>query len=141
MKKVWVNGCFDVLHLGHLELLRFAASLGDKLYVGIDSDIRIKSTKGKDRPINDQYFRKYLLESLSYVDKVYIFETDYQLESYIRECSPAHLVIGREYEGKKIIGSEYAEKITFVPRIGNFSTSEIIKNIKYGGQTETNQML
>lgn len=138
MKIVWVNGCFDVLHFGHLELLRFAASLGDKLYVGIDSDVRIKSSKGEDRPVNDQYFRKYLLESLVYVDKVYIFDTDFQLESYIKQTNPSHMVIGEEYKEKRIIGAEYAQKISFVPRIGNYSTTEIIKTIKYVSQTETN---
>lgn len=132
MKNVWVNGCFDILHFGHLELLRFAATLGDRLCVGIDSDERVRAMKGVDRPINDQYFRKLLLQSLIYVDKVYIFESDYQLERYIEQEKPAHMVIGEEYKDKKIIGAQFCEKITFIPRIGGHSTTEIIKNIKNG---------
>ena len=86
--------------------------------------------KGLNRPVNNHYFRKYMLESIRWVDKVYIFETDYQLEKYIEMLKPAHMVIGDDYKGKRIIGAEFCEKITFFPRIKDFSTSEIIKNIK-----------
>lgn len=129
MKNVWINGCFDILHHGHLELLRYAASLGEKVIVGIDSDVRIKSMKGIDRPINSQFFRKEMLEAIVYVDKVVIFDTDYQLSQYIKDLNP-HMVIGDDYKGKKIIGSEFCEKITFFPRIKDFSTTQIIKTIK-----------
>ena len=129
MKTVWVNGCFDILHQGHLELLKYAASLGDKLCVGIDSDVRVSASKGKDRPVNNQTFRKNLLEALVYVDKVYIFDTDYQLSQYIKQLSP-HMVIGDDYVGKKVIGAEFAEKVTFFHRIEGFSTTETIKKLK-----------
>ena len=129
MKIVWVNGCFDILHQGHLELLKYAASLGDKLCVGIDSDVRVSASKGKDRPVNNQTFRKNLLEALVYVDKVYIFDTDYQLSQYIKQLSP-HMVIGDDYVGKKVIGAEFAEKVTFFHRIEGFSTTETIKKLK-----------
>ncbi len=131
MKIVWVNGCFDILHQGHLELLKYAASLGDKLCVGIDSDVRVSASKGKDRPVNNQTFRKNLLEALVYVDKVYIFDTDYQLSQYIKQLSP-HMVIGDDYVGKKVIGAEFADKVTFFPRIKEFSTTETIKKVKNG---------
>jgi rfaE bifunctional protein nucleotidyltransferase chain/domain len=131
MKHVWVNGCFDILHHGHLQLLKYASTLGDKVCVGIDSDVRVKSLKGEDRPVNNQTFRKELLEALVYVDKVYIFDTDYQLSEYIRQLSP-HMVIGDDYIGKKIIGADFCEKITFFPRISGFSTTETIKKVKNG---------
>jgi len=126
-----VNGCFDILHHGHLQLLKYASTLGDKVCVGIDSDVRVKSLKGEDRPVNNQTFRKELLEALVYVDKVYIFDTDYQLSEYIRQLSP-HMVIGDDYIGKKIIGADFCEKITFFPRISGFSTTETIKKVKNG---------
>jgi len=131
MKIVWVNGCFDILHQGHLELLKYAASLGDKLCVGIDSDMRVASSKGKNRPVNNQTFRKNLLEALVYVDKVYIFDTDYQLTQYIKQLSP-HMVIGDDYIGKKVIGAEFAQNVTFFQRIEGFSTTETIKKVKNG---------
>ena len=64
MKKVWINGCFDVLHRGHIELFEYAKSLGEKLIVGIDSDAKVKQDKGDDRPINCLEDRKYVLESI-----------------------------------------------------------------------------
>lgn len=129
MKNVWVNGCFDVLHLGHLRLLQFAATLGDRVIVGIDSDHRVAASKGKGRPVNGHSFRKELLESLRFVDKVYVFDTDHQLSEYIRQANPWQMVIGSDYLGKKIIGSEHCANVTFFQRIEGISTTETIKSI------------
>ena len=136
MKNVWVNGCFDVLHRGHLELLKYAHSLGDRVIVGIDADFRIKSSKGIDRPINNQKDRKLMLESIRYVDKVYIFDSDFQLDEYIKSLQPVHMVIGEEYKGQNVIGSTHCSEITFFPRINGYSTTEIIKSIVYGAYTD-----
>ena len=73
MKLVWVNGCFDVLHRGHFEMLKYAKSFGDYLMVGIDSDQKVKKDKGNDRPFNSADDRKFALESIRHVDKVLIF--------------------------------------------------------------------
>ena len=72
MKKIFVNGCFDILHRGHIELFKYAKSLGDILFVGIDTDERVKKAKGNERPFNNQDDRKYLLESIKYIDEVFI---------------------------------------------------------------------
>ena len=129
MRTVWVNGCFDLLHSGHLQLLQYAAQQGDRLVVGIDSDYRIKISKGEQRPINNQNFRKAILEMFSLVDKVYVFDTDYQLSQYIFQCSPSVMVVGDDYMGKKVIGAEHAEKVIFFKKIPGYSTSNIIQKI------------
>jgi D-beta-D-heptose 7-phosphate kinase/D-beta-D-heptose 1-phosphate adenosyltransferase len=129
MKNILVNGVFDILHKGHLELLEFAAKQGDILTVLIDCDYRVTNSKGKSRPLNDHNFRKKLLESLKYVNKVIIFETDYQLEQYIIQQMPCIMVKGEEYKGKKIIGAEHCEEIIFFPIVEGYSTTEMIKKI------------
>lgn len=130
MDIIWVNGCFDLMHLGHIEMLKYARNLGSVLYVGIDSDIRIKQMKGEDRPYNNEMTRFVILESLKFVEKVMIYDTDYQLQEYIRQISPAKMVIGEEYKNKNIIGSEFCENIVFFPRIEQFSTTSIAKKIQ-----------
>ena len=81
MKKIFVNGCFDILHRGHIELFQFAASLGDKLIVGIDSDERVKKSKGISRPFNNQDDRAFFLESIKYIDEIYIFDSSEDLSN------------------------------------------------------------
>ena len=129
-KKVWVNGCFDILHAGHIKLLEFAKMQGDFLYVGLDSDYRITQSKGEGRPINDWKSRVTIMESIKYVDMVTFFDTDYQLERLIEEFKPNVMVIGEEYREKRIIGGEFCEKITYFPRYNNLSTTNLINIIK-----------
>jgi D-beta-D-heptose 7-phosphate kinase/D-beta-D-heptose 1-phosphate adenosyltransferase len=129
MRIVWVNGCFDTLHLGHIELLKFAKSRGDYLFVGIDSDARIRQKKGEQRPIQDEKTRFTILSNLKVVDNVCIFDTDYQLERLIADYNVVEIVIGDDYKDKTIIGSQYCENITFFPRIEQYSTTKIVEKI------------
>lgn len=123
--KVWVNGTFDVFHPGHLALLKYAADKGE-VHVGIDSDLRVKELKGPDRPMFSQEQRKEMLESLKFVKKVYIFYNDDELERIIQQVEPTLMVIGSDYENKRIIGKEFVSGICFFSRIKGISTSEIL---------------
>jgi D-beta-D-heptose 7-phosphate kinase/D-beta-D-heptose 1-phosphate adenosyltransferase len=129
MIKVWVNGTFDVVHLGHIQLLKKAAELGDFLIVGIDGDKRVKELKGEQRPINNLVSRITLVESIKYVDRVVSFNSDEQLETLIKTMRPAIMVIGEEYRGKKIIGSEYVGEIVYFPKMDGFSSTNIINKL------------
>jgi len=121
----WVNGSFDILHVGHLKLLEFASTHGD-LIVGIDSDRRISHLKGIGRPYNSEINRKFFLECLKFVKEVHIFDSDYELEQLIKKISPNHLIVGDDYINKKIIGSDYSDKIIFFKKIIGFSTTSIL---------------
>jgi D-beta-D-heptose 7-phosphate kinase/D-beta-D-heptose 1-phosphate adenosyltransferase len=124
--KVWVNGTFDVLHRGHLELFEFASKLG-KLRVGIDSDERVTKLKGETRPINSFLDRKYFLESLSFIDSVVEFKTDEELIQHIENWGPKYFVIGTDYYGKNIIGRDKAQNIVYFEKISGYSTTNIIQ--------------
>ena len=128
MKIVFTNGCFDVVHRGHIELFKFAKNKGDFLVVGIDSDSRVKKTKGKSRPINNQEDRKFLLESIEHIDKVVIFNNDHELETLINLHKTDFLVIGSDYKDKRVVGHEYAKELIFFERINGFSSTKIIQN-------------
>jgi len=106
---IWINGCFDVLHTGHLDLLEFAKSLHNnynKLLVGVDSDRRVKILKGKKRPINDHFERKRFLMSLKCVDQAYIFDSDKELKDFITNHEIDYMVVGDHYKDKEVVGSE-----------------------------------
>lgn len=128
--RVWVNGCFDILHEGHLNLLEYASSLGE-LHIGIDCDLRVRKMKGIGRPVNTQTFRKKILESLRFVHSVYIFETDFELRFLTKKINPKFMVIGDDYKGKTIIGAENIKEILFYTKTLH-STTETIKKIKNG---------
>ena len=127
--KIFVNGTFDVLHLGHIELLNYAKSLGDVLYVGIDSDERVRQLKGHTRPIHNQEDRKFLLENLKAVDRVLIFNTEEELTELVKIIKPDIMVVGSDYKNKRVIGSEYAKQLLFFDRIDEYSSTKIIQGI------------
>ena len=128
MVKVWTNGCFDILHRGHLELFKYAKSLGDELVVGIDSDQKVKKDKGLGRPYNCLEDRVEMIKALRMVDRVVVFESRSELERLIKEFNPAVLVVGSDWEGKTVVGEEYATEIKYFKRIGNYSTTNILKD-------------
>ena len=124
----FVNGCFDVLHYGHLKLLSYAKSSADKLIVAIDSDTRVKESKGPNRPYNDQEVRKFFLESLVYVDKVEIFNSEQELEQIVKRLSPDIMIVGSEYKERHVVGSQYAKSLEFFGKINGYSTTKILQH-------------
>ena len=129
MTKVIVNGTFDILHRGHLELLDYAKSCGGHLLVAIDTDERVRELKGKDRPINNQYDRKYHLEMLKPVDQVMLFNSKEELIKIIQDYKPDIMVKGSDYKGRSIVGTTYVPEVIYYERIGAYSTTKIIKDI------------
>jgi len=131
VKLIFVNGCFDVLHRGHIELFKYAKSLGTKLMVAIDSDQRVNQMKGKERPFNHQEDRKFFLESIRYIDEVVIFNNGEELENLTYTYKPDIMVVGSDWNGKKIVGSEYAKQVKYFERIGDYSTTKILQGSSY----------
>ena len=129
MKKIFVNGTFDVLHRGHLELLNYAKSLGDYLVVGIDTDDRVKEKKGPTRPVNSDQERSFMLMNLKSVDEVRFFSTDKELEDLIKSVKPDIMVVGSDWKGKSVIGSYYSAELQFFDRIDGYSSTRIIQSI------------
>jgi rfaE bifunctional protein nucleotidyltransferase chain/domain len=124
-KIIWVNGCFDVLHAGHIEMLKYARSVGDYLVVGLDTDARVKQSKGESRPINNLENRKRVMEAIRYVDKVVTFGSDDELKVCIHNSGAQAIVVGAEYEGR-VIGSDLVEEIILFPRLFDLSTTNIV---------------
>ena len=125
---IFVNGTFDVLHPGHLDLLNYAKSLGDFLLVAIDSDQRVASKKGLDRPLNPQQNRKVLLENLRAVDAVEVFNSDQELTNLVKTFSPDIMIVGSDYQNKTVIGSEHARELRFYNRSTPHSSTQIIEH-------------
>lgn len=128
-KTVFTNGCFDVLHPGHMELFKVGRSLGDKLIVAIDSDQKVKRDKGSQRPINNIQFRKTMLESIKYIDLVLTFDSREELEQLIELYAPDTLLIGADWRGRDVVGGMYAKEVKFFNRVGEYSTTRILQDI------------
>lgn len=132
-KIVFTNGCFDLLHLGHIDYLSKAADMGDKLVIGLNSDASVAALKGAGRPISDQISRSVLLASFSFVDAVVLFDdpTPIQLIEWVR---PDVLVKGADYTIDKIVGAEmvmqYGGLVKTIDFLNGYSTSLIEKKIK-----------
>jgi len=127
--RIFVNGTFDIVHVGHIKLLNYARGLGDHLLVAIDSDRRVRQLKGADRPVHSQDERKFLLENLRAVDSVKIFDTDDELEHIIILHEPDIMVKGSDYRNRPIIGEEHCGQIEFFERIDEYSTTKTIQRI------------
>ena len=129
---VFTNGCFDVLHYGHVTYLAEANDLGDKMIIGLNSDASVRRLKGETRPINGQMERATLLAALSFVDAVVVFDEDTP-ENLIKEVRPDYLVKGGDYTFDTIVGakfvSSYGGNVITIPLVENFSSSSIIKRL------------
>ena len=130
-KIVWTNGCFDVLHIGHIKLFEYAKQQGTKLYVGIDSDEKVKEDKGPNRPFNTLNDRVSMLEAIKYIDKVFVFDNRDHLEWLIKGCSPDVMVIGGDWKGKTVVGEQYTKELKFFDRIPGYSTTKILEQKSY----------
>ena len=126
---VFTNGCFDILHSGHLSYLRDAARLGDHLIVGLNSDASVKRLKGVARPINSESSRAELMGALGFVDGVVVFEEDTPAE-LLSALRPNILVKGGDYKPEDVIGREYVDKVMILPFKNGYSTTGIIEKIK-----------
>lgn len=127
---VFTNGCFDILHVGHVRYLNQARKLGDLLVIGLNSDASVRRLKGEDRPINGELARGEVLKSLRSVDQVILFEEDTPLE-LIKAVRPAVLVKGGDWALEQIVGSEFVQsyggQVKSLPFVDGYSTTSIIE--------------
>ncbi|MCB0650443.1 MAG: D-glycero-beta-D-manno-heptose 1-phosphate adenylyltransferase [Saprospiraceae bacterium] len=134
-KIVFTNGCFDILHYGHVHYLAQARSLGDKLVIGLNSNASVKRLKGQNRPINDDDTRMYLLASLQFVDAVVVFEEDTPLE-LLKAVTPDILVKGGDYSLETIVGADIVlgrgGEVKSLAFVDGYSTTAIEQKLKGG---------
>lgn len=132
-KIVFTNGCFDILHRGHIEYLAQAASLGTKLVIGLNTDCSVKKLKGAERPVNNEKARALLLSALLFTDKIIFFEEDTPLE-LIRYIQPDILVKGSDYKPEDIVGYDIVKakggKIITIDLTQGYSTTSILNKLK-----------
>lgn len=132
-KIVFTNGCFDILHLGHITYLETAATLGDILLVGVNSDASVRRLKGDKRPIMPQQARMRLLAALEFVDGVILFEEDTP-QQLIEKIRPAVLVKGGDYTYEEVVGADFVElyggKVVILPLVEGYSTTQILEKVR-----------
>jgi D-beta-D-heptose 7-phosphate kinase/D-beta-D-heptose 1-phosphate adenosyltransferase len=126
--KIWLNGCFDVLHHGHFKLIQYATSFGGEVIIGIDSDERVRQMKGEGRPFHSESERAFNLKQIKGVDTVVVFNSDETLRELLERYKPDKFIIGSDYLGKKIIGQEFAKQIVIFDRLDKFSTTDILNH-------------
>ena len=132
-KVVFTNGCFDILHKGHVTYLQKARKLGDVLVVGINSDASVRRLKGPDRPVNNEKDRAFILGALECVDKVVMFSEDTP-EKLIRRIRPDVLVKGGDWKKKDVVGAPFVESyggtVRLIPFVKGFSTTGLLAKIQ-----------
>jgi len=128
-KIVMINGCYDILHPGHIQLIKYAASLGNYLIAALDSDARVRKNKSSDRPINCLEDRMFMISSIKGVDAVESFSSEEDLRNLMKLYKPEFLVIGEEYKDKHIIGEDLVKEVKFFRRINEYSTTNTLKSI------------
>ncbi|CRF46898.1 ADP-heptose synthase / D-glycero-beta-D-manno-heptose 7-phosphate kinase [Helicobacter heilmannii] len=128
-KIIFTNGCFDLLHRGHVEYLQKAKALGGLLVVGLNSDSSVRRLKGKSRPICSQDARAFVLAGLECVDFVVLFEEDTPLE-LIKALKPHVLVKGADYAGKEIVGSSLVQEVVLIDFVEGYSTTSTLEKIQ-----------
>lgn len=132
-KIIFTNGCFDILHQGHIKLLLSAAELGNKVVLGLNTDASVKKLKGENRPLNDEYSRALVMASQAFVDAVCLFDEETPLE-LIQAVKPDVIVKGGDYTPETVVGNDfvksYGGEVVIVPTIEGFSTTNIISKIK-----------
>jgi rfaE bifunctional protein nucleotidyltransferase chain/domain len=130
---VFSNGCFDILHLGHIDYLEKASQLGSKLIIGINSDASVQRLKGPGRPVQPEGARARMLAALAFVDAVVLFEEDTPLK-LIETLVPQILVKGNDYTINEIIGADFVldngGEVKTIPLVAGYSTTQIINKIK-----------
>lgn len=130
---VFTNGCYDILHRGHLELLTQSASLGDKLIVALNTDASVKRLKGDARPVNNESFRAWMMASLEIVDAVVLFDEETPA-ILIEAITPTILVKGGDYKIDQIVGADHVlasgGKVEIIPFVTGYSTTNLIQKIQ-----------
>lgn len=128
-KIVFTNGCFDILHKGHVAYLQAAKDLGDKLVLGLNSDQSVQKLKGPTRPLNNQEDRAFVLAGLESIDYIVVFyeETPHEL---LAEVRPDILVKGGDYKVEEVVGREFASQTILIDFVEGYSTTKIISKMK-----------